>query len=77
MKLFIAANEGKIEIFDLASDKLIIASDDALELAVAIDGLNLDVQNAAASSSMDFADEYGFATYDGAYKLLTSAMERV
>jgi hypothetical protein len=71
---FISANDGKIELYD-SVDNLIIASGDYLELAVAINGLNLDLTNAYASSSMDFADEYGFATHSGAYDLLTMALE--
>ena len=69
---FIAANEGKIELFDDV-DSMIIATGDVNELAEALK--TLDLRDAAASSSMDFADEYGFATHSGAYDLLTAALE--
>ena len=69
---FIAANEGKIELF-LDADTPIVSTGDVAELAEALK--TLDVRNAAASSSMDFADEYGFDTYHGAYDLLTAALE--
>jgi len=69
---FIAANEGKIELFDDV-DSMIIATGDVNELAEALK--TLDLRDAMASSSMDFADEYGFDTYHGAYDLLTAALE--
>ena len=71
---FIAANEGKIEFF---ADEYtpFLATNDVVVLAEALK--SMDLSGAAASSSMDFADEYGFDTYNGAYDLLNSAMERV
>jgi len=71
---FIAANDGKIELF-AGLDDLIVATGDVNELATALK--SLDISGAAASSSMDFADEYGFNTYHGAIDLLTSALETV
>ncbi len=69
---FISADEGKIKLFG-GLDDLIIESGDVNELAEALK--TLDLRDAAASSSMDFADEYGFATHSGAYDLLTAALE--
>ena len=73
---FIAANNGALELYRDVED-LIIASSDSLELAVAIQGLGLDFSEAYASSSMDFASEYGFLNDSAAYDLLTQALERV
>jgi len=69
---FISADEGKIKLFG-GLDDLIIESGDVNELAEALK--TLDLRDAAASSSMDFADEYGFDTHHGAYDLLTAALE--
>ena len=71
---FISANEGKLELYS-GLDQLIVTSDDAMELAVVMDSLDLDLSGAAGSSSLDFADEYGFATSHGALDLLTQALE--
>ena len=69
---FIAANEGKIELY-ADVDTMIIATSDVNELAEALK--TLDISGAAGSSSLDFADEYGFDTYHGAIDLLTAALE--
>ena len=68
---FISANEGKIEFY--MDNALVFASGDLDELARVMP--EMDLRDAMASSSMDFADEYGFATHSGAYDLLTQAIE--
>ena len=68
---FISANEGKLEFY--MDDTLVFASGNIDELARVMP--EMDLTGAYGSSSLDFADEYGFATHSGAYDLLTQAIE--
>lgn len=71
---FISANNGKIELYN-GVDALITACSTAEDLATVIRTWNLDFSNAYASSSMDFASEYGFGTDDEARNVLMTALE--
>jgi hypothetical protein len=62
---FVAASEGKIEL--VGNDhSVIVASNDVNTLAETIRSVGFDSDGAYFTSSMDFADEYGFASYGDA-----------
>lgn len=71
---FISANDGKIELYSDV-DTLITSCSTAEDLATAIRTWNLDFSNTYASSSMDFASEYGFSNNDEARNILMTALE--
>ena len=73
---FVAANNGKIELYN-SVDTLISAVSTVEDLATVIRTWNLDFSESFASSSMDFASEYGFRTNDEAYNMLHRALETV
>lgn len=70
---FIYADGGKVCLG--SGSEMVVACDNSEDLAAAIRILNLDLSGAFASSSMDFASEYGFTTNDGAYDILFNAVE--
>ena len=70
---FISADEGKLNFF--MGDTLVFSSGDVEELSIAL--REMDLSFASASSSLDFASEYGFVNDTAAYDLLTVALETV
>ena len=69
MITFIAADCGFIELYENASDDAPVAiadNDKTLAYYLTVHGV---AHSVATSSSMDFADEYGFAHHDSAKKL--------
>jgi len=71
---FITAHEGGIQMF---SGEGVVGwgnTADMIAYVVKTKGLS---SGAMHSSSMDFADEEGFDTYDGAWKLWNAGMELV
>jgi hypothetical protein len=73
---FVAASEGKIEL--VGNDhSVIVASNDVNTLAETIRSVGFDSNGAYFTSSMDFADEYGFASYGDATALFERAVALV
>ena len=72
---FITARDSRVQFFN--GDALVGEGSTAKELADVIKFQSLDIFGASCSSSMDFADEEGFETYDAAHKLLDAAIEMV
>lgn len=70
---FISAVDGKVCLY--SGSELIVASANSVELANAIRNQALDLGDAYCSSSMDFADEYGFLYPSEAVVVLTNALE--
>ena len=71
--IFIAANNGGIEVFKGVGNKIGFAKT-AKMLAYILDTHKI-YGEVMTSSSMDFADEYGFDHYDGAKNLWNEAVE--
>ena len=65
--IFISANDGKVEVNVGPGNTVGIAATPE-ELSKIIDDNNIS-GDCYFSSSMDFADEYGFKTWDGARKI--------
>lgn len=72
---YIAAVDGRVQFF--VGDVHVGEGSTAKELADVIKFQSLNLNGAYCSSSMDFADEEGFETYDAAHKLLDAAVEMV
>lgn len=71
---FIAAQDGGIQFFSGVGNQVGFATTPKMvAYIVKTKGLG----NVYHSSSMDFADEEGFDTYDGAWKLWNAGMELV
>lgn len=69
MITFIAADCGFIELYENIADEVPVAiadNDKSLAYYLTVHGV---AHSVATSSSMDFADEYGFAHHDSAKKL--------
>lgn len=71
---FIAAHNGGIQMFSGEGVVGYANTADMIAYVVKTKGLS---NGAMHSSSMDFADEEGFDTYDGAWKLWNAGMELV
>jgi hypothetical protein len=71
---FISAHEGGIQMY--ANDGLVGYAKTANSIAYVLKSKGV-ASSAFHSSSMDFADEYGFENYDGAWNLFEAAMELV
>lgn len=71
---YISANNGKIEMFNGDSLVGIAKSAEAIAYVIKMYGVSV---HGAMSSSMDFADEYGFDNYDDAKNLWNSALELI
>lgn len=71
---FIAANNGQIEVFN-GVDNMIAKVKDANALAYVLKMYN--IKDAMFSSSMDFADEYGFENYDDAKEIWNEAVKLI
>ena len=69
---FIAANNGKIELY--SRNRLIGLADTAITISSFLKEFGFDGY-VGTSSSIDFADEYGFKNYDSAYNLFHEAVE--
>lgn len=68
---FVAASEGCVVLF--ANDKVVAETSNPTVLADVISRFGF-ADRCYQSSTMDFADEEGFDTYDGASKLLEEAI---
>ena len=71
---FISAHEGGIQMY--ANDGLVGYAKTANSIAYVLKSKGV-ASSAFHSSSMDFADEYGFENHDGAWNLFEAAMELV
>ncbi len=71
---FIAAHNGGIQMF--SGEGVVGWGDTANMIAYVIKTKGI-ASNAFHSSSMDFADEEGFESHDGAWKLWNAGMELV
>lgn len=71
---FIAAHEGGIQMYSNNGIVGYAKSVDSIAYVLKSKGI---ADCAFHSSSMDFADEYGFENYDGAWNLFDAAMELV
>lgn len=76
MKMFIGADNGMIKVFK-GVDNLVGAAKTAKGLANILMTHKAENHEVYFSSSMDFADEYGFDHYDGAKKLWDDAMKEI
>ncbi len=65
--VFVSANEGKVEI-NVGPGNTVGSAATAKELSKLLSDNNI-TGDVWFSSSMDFADEYGFKTWDGARKI--------
>ena len=76
--VFISANNGGIEVGIGVGNKVGFAKT-AKMLKYILDTKNINVfeDTIFFSSSMDFADEYGFATHDGAKEIFYSAQNMI
>ena len=72
---FIGARDGGIEFFAGTGNPVGFAKTPKM-VAYIIQTTGL-AESVFHSSSMDFADEYGFNTYDGAWKLWETGLELV
>ena len=72
---FIAAQDGGIQFFSGVGNQVGFATTPKM-VAYVVQTKGL-AESVFHSSSMDFADEEGFATYDGAWKLWEAGMELV
>jgi hypothetical protein len=72
---FIAAHNGGIQLFSGVGNQVGFATT-AKMVAYIVQTKGL-AESVFHSSSMDFADEEGFDTYDGAWKLWEAGMELV
>lgn len=69
---FLSANEGQLELH--TKEGLTYMTDKVETIAKILTNHGVPV-SVNTSSSMDFADEYGFANWNGAQKLWASALE--
>lgn len=73
---FVTASEGKIELISGAGTVL-VSSNDVNTLSDTIRSVGFDSDGTYFSSSMDFADEYGFASCEDAKALFDRAVAAV
>jgi hypothetical protein len=73
---FLSAKDGKVELYS-GVDNLVAVAGSAEILAATIRELKLDLSDAYASSSMDFASEYGFGSDGMAWNMVECALETV
>lgn len=72
---YLSCNEGKLELHnyeDDGSNEIVCSSNHVNELGNCLANYGFG-EYFRTSSSMDFADEYGFKTQDGAHNLLEAA----
>jgi len=73
---FLNAKDGKVELYS-GFKNLVATVGSVDEMVAAIRSLKLDFSGAYASSSMDFASEYGFGSDGMAWNLVENALETV
>jgi len=73
MNTFITARDSHVVIY--SGDDIVIQANNAADLALEISKNDIDVINASTSSTMDFADEEGFANYDDARNMVADALK--
>ena len=73
---FVSANNGKLVLHMIDKDRTQKSSANPIILAAIMDDYGFD-DVVMASSSMDFAKEYGFKTHDGAKKLYKNALNLI
>ena len=76
---YLSCNEGKLELHnyeDDGSNEIVCSSNHVNELANCLANYGFG-EYFRTSSSMDFADEYGFATHDGAKEIFYSAQNMI
>ena len=73
---FVSANDGKLVLHMNDKDRTQKSSANPIILAAIMDDYGFD-DVVMASSSMDFANEYGFKTHDGAKKLYKNALNLI
>lgn len=76
MKMFISANNGKIEVFK-GVNNLVGGAKTAKGLAYILATHKVQDYDVYFTSSMDFADEEGFDHYDDAKNIWNEAMELI
>jgi len=74
MNYFVAADNGMIEVFN-GVDNLIAKVKDAKALAYVFQCYN--IEDVMCSSSVDFADEYGFENCDDAKNMINEAFKLI
>ena len=70
---FISANNGKIEMYN--DGNFVATAETAKTIAYVLEMYGFD-GSVATSSSIDFADEYGFENYDDAKTLWSEGVKR-
>jgi hypothetical protein len=76
MKMFISANNGKIEVFK-GVNNLVGGAKTAKGLAYILATHKVNDYDVYFTSSMDFADEEGFDHYDDAKNIWNEAVELI
>ena len=76
--VFIDAENGGVGVYIGAGNKVGLAKTaKTLKYILETKNINVFEDRLFFSSSMDFADEYGFATHDGAKEIFYSAQELI
>ena len=76
---YLSCNKGKLELHnyeDDGSNEIVCSSNHVNELGNCLANYGFG-EYFRTSSSMDFADEYGFATHDGAKEIFYSAQNMI
>ena len=76
---YLSCNDGKLELHnyeDDGSNEIVCSSNHVNELANCLANYGFG-EYFRTSSSMDFADEYGFATHDGAKEIFYTAQNMI
>ena len=76
---YLSCNDGKLELHnyeDDGSNEIVCSSNHVNELGNCLANYGFG-EYFRTSSSMDFADEYGFATHDGAKEIFYSAQNMI
>ena len=76
---YLSCNEGKLELHNYENDgsnEIVCSSNHVNELANCLANYGFG-EYFRTSSSMDFADEYGFATHDGAKEIFYTAQNMI